>query len=211
MAKGFIYILSNPAMEGLLKIGFSTKVSTERAKELSSTGVPEPFKVSYYCLVENAKSTEKEVHEKLSDFRYSENREFFSIELGFAIRAITSTCKPEHQWSDEIILRSTRGEALNLNDLDIIRGINILSRRQEDYQVEQMINFSESVYRSGLAHHVKSLTYCSNSDCCSFEFTREFTEYSSMAKDILLVARETIGQFDWFGSVYHGKPSHNQF
>lgn len=51
MAKGFVYVLSNAGMPGLLKIGSSTKVPTARAAELNTTGVPSPFEVEYYCLV----------------------------------------------------------------------------------------------------------------------------------------------------------------
>ena len=51
---GFIYIMSNSAFPNLLKIGKSTKDPTkDRVSELNQTGVPEPFKVEYYALVED--------------------------------------------------------------------------------------------------------------------------------------------------------------
>ena len=52
MAKGFLCTLSNPAFPGLVKIGWSRKVPTDRAEELFTTGVPAPFEVEYYCLTE---------------------------------------------------------------------------------------------------------------------------------------------------------------
>ena len=52
---GFVYIMSNPAFPGLLKIGRSRKDPTiDRVNELSlSVGVPQPFKVEYSAFVEN--------------------------------------------------------------------------------------------------------------------------------------------------------------
>jgi hypothetical protein len=44
--EGFIYILSNDAMPGLLKIGYTTKLVEKRAGAIAAaTGVPSPFKV----------------------------------------------------------------------------------------------------------------------------------------------------------------------
>ena len=40
---GYVYILSNPAMPGLLKIGYTERDVQERVKELSNTGIPSPF------------------------------------------------------------------------------------------------------------------------------------------------------------------------
>lgn len=206
MSKGFVYILSNEAMIGLLKIGYSTKIPEIRAKELSSTGVPDAFRVSYYCIVENANLIEQEVHKSLSYCRYSDNREFFKVSLSSAIQKIKSTCEPEYEWSDEVLLKSDDGVPLNLQNLNQIHGIKIVSRRQKADQIEEMVNFCHAAYNSGLASYIKSLVYCSNSDCCSFEFTSVINQFSDIAKEIRLIACETISQFDWFGCVDHGKP-----
>jgi len=45
MAKGWVYVTSNSELPGLVKVGFSTKVPSVRAEELSSTGLPEPHGV----------------------------------------------------------------------------------------------------------------------------------------------------------------------
>lgn len=99
MAKGFVYILSNEGMPGLLKIGFSIKVPTERAAELNTTGVPSPFEVEYYCLIEKPALLEAAVHRQLKEARHANDREFFRLSLSEAIRAVEENClNSEHTW-----------------------------------------------------------------------------------------------------------------
>jgi hypothetical protein len=99
MAKGFVYVLSNVSMPGLVKIGFTLKVPTERAMELGTTGVPAPFEVEYYCLVEDPASLEAQMHRALSAKRESNDREFFRLSPSEAIAAIASRAiAPEHAW-----------------------------------------------------------------------------------------------------------------
>jgi hypothetical protein len=105
MAKGFVYILSNPSLPGLLKIGFSRKVPDERADELYTTGVPSPFVVEFYCLTEGDMELESTVHRLLSSARHSANREFFRIDLREAVACVRGACKPEHVWTREQIAK----------------------------------------------------------------------------------------------------------
>jgi hypothetical protein len=104
MAKGFVYVLSNAALPGMLKIGFTRKVPSVRAAELSTTGVPNPFVVEYYCLVEGDSELEAKVHRTMASHRHRPDREFFKIDLTDAILHITHACPlPEHVWSREEI------------------------------------------------------------------------------------------------------------
>jgi hypothetical protein len=83
LALGWLYIFSNPSMPGLVKIGFSTRDPSLRIKELDGTGVPTPFRIIYWALVEEPDAIEKSLHEHLKHHRVSEQREFFKIsELG---------------------------------------------------------------------------------------------------------------------------------
>lgn len=99
MAKGFLYILSNRAFPGLVKIGWSRKVPTDRAEELFTTGVPAPFEVEYYCLTEGREDLEARIHEALAQHRYHEDREFFRVTVVEARATIERHCTPEHVWS----------------------------------------------------------------------------------------------------------------
>lgn len=88
---GLIYILINPSLKDLLKIGKTTRDAEERAKELSdATGVPTPFIVAFEEFFEDCDYAEKYIHEILQQkgFRINESREFFSIPLKDAVRVL---------------------------------------------------------------------------------------------------------------------------
>jgi hypothetical protein len=65
---GYVYILSNPAMPGLLKIGCTDRSIEERTKELNSaTGVPTPFEVEAIFFSTNSLIEEKQIHVALEN------------------------------------------------------------------------------------------------------------------------------------------------
>ena len=77
----FVYILTNPSIPDLVKIGRTTNIK-ERMRSLSShSGVPVPFECYYCCEVENSKEVENRLHVGLGDPRIKINpkREFFRI------------------------------------------------------------------------------------------------------------------------------------
>ena len=91
--KGYVYVMSNPSLAGgLIKIGQSGQDPEGRRKSLSSeTGIPEPFQIEYYALVEDYEEVERRVHDLLYEFRYRQNREFFTCDVHTAIKAIKET------------------------------------------------------------------------------------------------------------------------
>jgi hypothetical protein len=211
MAKGFVYILRNAAMPGLLKIGYSVKVPTERVEELFTTGVPEPFKLAYYCLVENADKLETQIHRNLSDYRHRGNREFFRIELENVVGCIANLCKPEHEWNEEqpqSVTQSVGSSQRVPYDGNTAYGIVISSRHDSEGEIKEMVNFAEAIHQRSLAPYVRSLFYDSNSCCCNFELVDEVDPYGTIANELLEIALETIGQFEWFGQIQHGKQLH---
>lgn len=87
---GFIYILTNRSMPGLVKIGQTYRNPYIRLDELNATGVPLPFSIYSLIFVDDCISAEKEVHEYLSSHRLSKNREFFTIPADTAEAALFS-------------------------------------------------------------------------------------------------------------------------
>ena len=86
--EGCVYVLSNPSMPGLLKIGMTAQDAFDRARELSSaTGVPEPYVVEAYIVCSDAASIELAAHQELAHVRKS-NREFFAVSLEEALQVL---------------------------------------------------------------------------------------------------------------------------
>jgi hypothetical protein len=85
---GIVYVLSNRAMPGLVKIGMTTRPELDtRLKELYTTGVPVPFDVEYACEVKasDCNKIEKALHTAFDPQRVNINREFFQIKKEQAI------------------------------------------------------------------------------------------------------------------------------
>lgn len=79
-AVGRVYVLSNKAMPGLLKIGYTLNTVEGRVKELSSaTGVPSEFFIEYQVECRDAAGVEALVHESLNNSRHNNSREFFQF------------------------------------------------------------------------------------------------------------------------------------
>lgn len=82
----FVYVLTNEAMPGLVKIGITGADDPEhRAAQLYSTGVPLPFDVEYAALVPNAREVERALHNAFRGNRVNPKREFFRISPDQAI------------------------------------------------------------------------------------------------------------------------------
>lgn len=76
-----VYVLTNPAMPGLVKIGKTTQLEVEdRMKQLYGTGVPVPFDCAFACKVKDATEVERALHFAFGNSRVNPNREFFKIE-----------------------------------------------------------------------------------------------------------------------------------
>src|SRR3989344_9514365 len=75
-----IYVLTNEAMPGYVKVGRTGTNLEQRIRELnSSTSVPLPFTAFYACTVKDASFVEHQLHDAFDDSRINPRREFFRI------------------------------------------------------------------------------------------------------------------------------------
>ena len=97
--KGYIYIMTNPALKGMVKIGYATNVEARR-KQLSTTALPYEYEI--YATYETSGNLEdKKLHTLIdnlnNDLRVTKNREFYVLtpqgayELVEAIATISGT------------------------------------------------------------------------------------------------------------------------
>jgi len=106
--EGWVYVLTNEAMPGLVKVGYTMKDPAIRAQDLykdpkigALAGVPMPFVVAYKALVVNPYQVEQAVHKLLEKKRLNEEREFFSCESFEAIRNIRDSTSIKFEESKE--------------------------------------------------------------------------------------------------------------
>lgn len=79
MAKGYIYIMTNPCLKNMVKIGYATDVETRR-RQLSTTALPYEYEI-FATYETSGKLEDKRLHKLIDnlnpDLRVSKSREFF--------------------------------------------------------------------------------------------------------------------------------------
>lgn len=161
-----VYVLTNPSMPGLIKIGITAQVDVEsRMRQLYTTGVPVPFECHYACRVKAAPEAERALHFAFGDSRVNPNREFFTLEPErvvavlklIQIEEVTNQIKqemeseesPEDRESGDRLRRRTRRPNLNFIELGIPLGstlkfrggdeeVKVIGEKRVEYLGEQI-------------------------------------------------------------------------
>lgn len=117
--RGFIYVMTNPTVPGLAKVGMTTRDPTTRQSELSqATGVASPFTLVYSQPVLNCRAAEAWVHSTLeiAGFRHAANREFFNAPLHEIVRIVAAASEVG---ADE---SASSEKSVNFSDQDHLDG-----------------------------------------------------------------------------------------
>lgn len=89
---GAIYVVTNPRMPSLVKIGCTARPIQDRVAELSNaTGVPEPFVLEAWFFSGDPQGDESRIHRELASFRL-EGREFFEVPIETAVQIASEVC-----------------------------------------------------------------------------------------------------------------------
>lgn len=83
-----VYILTNPCMPGVVKIGRTGNLENRVAALSSATSIPEPFVVAYAAYVDNAPFVERALHAAFAMHRMT-GKEFFRLPVPSAIAALS--------------------------------------------------------------------------------------------------------------------------
>ncbi|MDA7932506.1 GIY-YIG nuclease family protein [Mariniblastus sp.] len=144
-----VYVLTNSAMPGLVKIGNTSQDDPAvRLSQLYTTGVPVPFDIEYACRVPNPLEVEQALHRAFAPQRINPRREFFEIEPEQAI-AILQLLNVEDVTQDVALsddgidstdresasrLRSRR-PSINFDEMDIPNGSRLTFNTTDDYVI----------------------------------------------------------------------------
>ena len=102
----WVYVLTNPTMPGLCKIGFTKNKPSERVKQINAaTGVALDFVVEWAYPCFNAHDVEQQVHHYLEDngLRVNKSKEFFNVTVDEAKAVVQRIGEPYKMESDEIL------------------------------------------------------------------------------------------------------------
>lgn len=116
---GFVYVLTNVSMPDLVKVGLTTWLPEDRARDLHTTGLPTPFEVAFQTATSRPKAVESRAHEILAEHRVNPRREFFRVSVAEAVEAVrlaTVEAAGIESWSSphRYILKSSNQIALTL-------------------------------------------------------------------------------------------------
>lgn len=115
MSEGFVYILTNAAMPGYVKIGLTRQDDVaQRVKSLDNTSLPLPFECFFAARVPDCARLERTLHFVFGEKRARGNREFFIIEPDLAKAIIELVAIEETSPSDlEQAISSDQRAAIN--------------------------------------------------------------------------------------------------
>lgn len=103
--RGWVYIISNPAIPNLVKIGYSMKDPQLRAKDFAGTGVPFEFKVEWDILVDDPRFIEQATHKLLHHKR--EAKEWFRCTVIEAVNSIKKAASDITQYAERGVLQDS--------------------------------------------------------------------------------------------------------
>lgn len=141
--KGWVYVITNKAMPGLVKVGFSTKDPELRAKELQHTGSPHPYLVEYELLIEEPYEVEQKTHRLLSSNH--EAKEWFRCTPEEAVAAIKQIAG--NRVITETYKRVERARADALFQQQLQEKEAQRKQKQAEQEIENRIRTEESAIR----------------------------------------------------------------
>jgi T5orf172 domain len=101
---GFVYVLSNRMMPGLVKVGQTLQLIEDRARGLYRTGVPVAFDIEFGLMTSHPRNVEAAAFRLLEGTRLHKGREFFEASIDEAIGAVHRAATEVgglQRWADE--------------------------------------------------------------------------------------------------------------
>jgi len=107
-----VYVLTNEAMDGMVKIGRTSTSVEQRIRELDNTSMPLPFQCFYAAEVHDSVVVEGKLHRIFSDKRIRSNREFFRVDANQVREAIQLAELKEVTPRSDVLVDASDAQAL---------------------------------------------------------------------------------------------------
>jgi len=186
-----IYILTNEAMPGYVKIGKTNNDLEKRIKELSSsTSIPLPFTVFYACTVKDSQFVEHQLHDAFDDTRINPRREFFRVAPERVVAAL-KLAEIENITPKKDIVESKE----DLEALNTVRKI----RSRFNFEIVKIPIGAELYFSRDESIKAKVIDTHSNN---SIEYNGKKTSLSRSAQEILSYEYGVAGTDYW---MYDGE------
>ncbi|MCP1201857.1 GIY-YIG nuclease family protein [Acetobacter oryzoeni] len=182
---GYVYVLTNPVMPDLIKIGIARDVAA-RMRSLYQSGVPVPFECFYAKHVASCRQVEAALHKAFDPHRVNKSREFFRLDPECA-RAILDVMPGE-----ELDLSEDAG-AQDEND---VAALNREQRRAEQFNFG-MVHIPPGAVLTWVRDPAMTCTVHNNK---SVEFEGKIVSLSDAAR--ILFARAGSKQRAFRGPLY---------
>lgn len=115
-----VYLLSNPSMPGIYKIGRTTREDiSDRMNELYTTGVPTPFECIRACKVEDSKRAENMLHSVFMKDRINPKREFFTMEPEQVLAIFDYIGRENEDITDEVKIELATTAVTDTNAVEV--------------------------------------------------------------------------------------------
>lgn len=183
---GILYLLTNPAMPNMVKIGITTKTTEERMSQLYSTGVPLPFVCEYAIKVFDISIVESKIHTIFSKQRVNPKREFFNLGVveAKALFELIESLKPGGK--DTEIATEEVQNAINKDvDIQSKESLENYRKRRPNFSFEEMmipdgsiIQYMKDPDKTAIIVHPNRVKYM-NKEYSLSELTKELlgTQY----------------------------------
>ncbi len=156
--QGAVYVLTNPYMPDIVKIGATQDSVENRCKTISkATGVPTPFEVEYECTVADCYKVEKALQAAFAPLRVNNNREFFKVTTSQVI-AILQLVQIEN--TTEIATadqtEAKRNPRFKFSDMKIPIGATLIFVQDDD--IKAVVTKNNNVVYNGKEQSLSALT-----------------------------------------------------
>ena len=196
--KGYIYILSNPSMPNIYKVGLTTNSIKQRIQELNSTGVPKSFElVKKYEIAESKLlAVERYAHQKLKLNELHHGKEFFEGPIELIKVAV-----------EDSIFELTGETATDLVGLALQRknanDKRIQEEREFEKAVQKRLEYENKRVDEKRASYIK-LRKLEIKKAASFLDTYFWTPLGILIVGAILIGLMTLGPLGWIAAGFAG-------